>query len=649
MNDTSKNSLQVGTLLGDKWVVLELLGRGGMGEVYRVHQLNLKRDVAIKVISAKLLGEIDDDEYEAEACLERFNREVQVMAQIRHPNVLQIYDCGSLSVKRGKEDVPVQYIVMEYVPGGTLRSTMSAEGFHPEDDRMREWLRAYFLPLLDGVRALHEMGVVHRDLKPENVLLDGNIPKIADFGLARSSRAKPFTHSVDMRGTPPYMSPEHFLDLKRTDVRTDVYALGKILYEAAAGKMGSDQIPFKQAKLKEPETFFYQRLDQVIQAATAEDRNQRLASVETLKQAIEEVLAEGGKKIVPIATDSSLTRRHSRLAWALIIALVVAASLITGLGIMHVYMGDHGPPSPLRTSLSGPDQGRTSNQQENPSSAKTASPAQVLQGKDQNTLHLIPAGTVTLPANFDSTGGGIVKVDSFYLDETQITNQQYVHFLNHVLAKTQVQDGVVREDKGKPWLLLGEVMPGYEPIVYRIGRFSVQNAAHAACPVLRVTAYGASAYAHFYGERLMTGAEWLQALKGGGSSREETSQPAGNPSKKENSTGRDEMMHQMMAPQPQSAPPKNPTGLQIPAPVILFKPNRFGIRGLNGTIAEWGVQTLKLPQATQVAGSKYLALGGILSRPGGDAGHSAAISRHPWEAFPTVGFRCALSVSKAGR
>ena len=92
----SESTFEVGNVVADKWVILEFIGRGGMGEVYRAHQLNLNRDVAVKVVSRKWLRDISDNTYEAETCLDRFKREVQVMAQIRHPNVLQIFDYGSI-------------------------------------------------------------------------------------------------------------------------------------------------------------------------------------------------------------------------------------------------------------------------------------------------------------------------------------------------------------------------------------------------------------------------------------------------------------------------------------------------------------------------------------------------------------------------
>jgi serine/threonine-protein kinase len=140
-------------VLNDKWVILELIGKGGMGEVYRTHQLNLKRDVAIKVISREWLQSLGDNAEEIEIGLQRFRREVQAMSQIRHPNVLQIFDYGSDSIEKDGEDYCIEYIVMEYIPGATLRFTMSEEGFHPEQETIKGWLEDYFLPVLDGVQA----------------------------------------------------------------------------------------------------------------------------------------------------------------------------------------------------------------------------------------------------------------------------------------------------------------------------------------------------------------------------------------------------------------------------------------------------------------------------------------------------------------
>ena len=226
MTTSCKTTLKVGDVLNNKWVILGFLGKGGMGEVYRAHQINLNRDVAIKVVSREWLESIDEGDEEAETLVQRFRREVQAMAQIRHPNILQVFDHDAITVKKCDQDASVEYIAMEYIPGGSLRDTMSEEGFYPEEALIKTWVRRYFFPLLAGVMALHDSGIVHRDLKPENILMDQDTPKIADFGLARSSRLKPVTQSMDVKGSPHYMSPEHFFDFKRADQRADVYSLG---------------------------------------------------------------------------------------------------------------------------------------------------------------------------------------------------------------------------------------------------------------------------------------------------------------------------------------------------------------------------------------------------------------------------------------
>ena len=278
--------LEIGMVLNDKWAILEFIGKGGMGEVYRAHQLNLKRDVAIKVISRECLESFEGDEEEIVGTLERFRQEVQTMAQVRHKNILQIYDYGSASIRKGDEEDVVEYIVMEFIPGATLRFTMSEEGFYPEEDLTRDWVQDYFLPVLDGVQALHEAGIIHRDLKPENILLDGKTPKIADFGLARSSRVTPITRSVAVMGSPMYMSLEHFVDFRKTDQRADIYSLGKILYEAIDGQATSKALPFKSSSLPTPNSPFHRKLDRIIQEATAEDREKRTQSVESFRTAV---------------------------------------------------------------------------------------------------------------------------------------------------------------------------------------------------------------------------------------------------------------------------------------------------------------------------------------------------------------------------
>lgn len=368
MND-NKNILKVGMILDDRYVIFEFIGKGGMGEVYRAHQLNLNRDVAIKIISQEWLESLEDDEEEVECALDRFQREVEVMAQVRHPNVVQIYDYGSASIQKDGEELVVKYIAMEYIPGATLRFTMSDEGFSPDEDVIKTWLVDYFLPVLDGVQSMHKLGIVHRDLKPGNILLDDTTPKIADFGLARSCRLTPVTRSIDVKGSPLYMSPEHFVDLKRTDTRADIYSLGKILYEAIDGKISSETIPFKRVRLSNSDTPFLKALDKITSTATAEDREERLESVKKFRDALLEAIESSkGKQESDDATtlERSSILSHSKKTWAAVAATIV---LMVTIAIWHVSAesgktlvdpsGSHMPSQALlQSNLSGPSDAR---------------------------------------------------------------------------------------------------------------------------------------------------------------------------------------------------------------------------------------------------------------------------------------------------
>lgn len=345
MTRAANHILNTGTVLNDKWLIMEFIAKGGMGEVYRAHQLNLKRDVAIKVISRELLESIDDDSEEIAITFERFSSEVRAMAQIRHANVLQIYDFGSASIQEDEEE-RVEYIAMEYVPGATLRSTMPEEGFGTDEKQTRKWLTKYFLPLLDGVKAIHEHGVVHRDLKPENILMDGDTPKIADFGLARSNMYAPVTRTVEVKGSPAYMSPEHFFEFGKASCPADVYSLGKILFEAVAGKITSKIMPFKRAHLSHTDTPFFQVLDQIIQKTTTEDIENRFNSVTELHKALQDALcplknSDTAVQVVSVPRPTFTMRR-----WAVGMVSIAIVSIMFMSSSMFKNPGEGSKPLP---------------------------------------------------------------------------------------------------------------------------------------------------------------------------------------------------------------------------------------------------------------------------------------------------------------
>jgi eukaryotic-like serine/threonine-protein kinase len=649
MSKTPDQSLRIGTVLHGKWVILESIGKGGMGEVYRAHQLNLKRDVAIKIISREWLESFEDDEEELLSGLQRFRNEMQTMAQVRHPNVLSIFDYGSISVKGSRGEIPLEYIAMEYVPGGTLRSTMSEEGFYPEEGLTREWIHDYFLPVLKGLEALHRAGMVHRDIKPENILMDGKTPKIADFGLARSSIMKPLTQSADMKGTPGYMPPEQFVDFRRTDARGDVYAIGKILYEAVDGKMKADTIPFRKAKLRNPESSFFKNLDEIIQKATEEEKNNRLPSVKTLEEELLKVLDSPSSSDAEVGHPDQFVQEPRPGAFSggrkWIWGGVGVLLLLIGVVIFSLQTGQ----TPFRlTPSSESGSVLTGQEKEVAANSGSAKDSKTLHGEDGVTLYLIPGGTITLPGKDAAEVPS--AVESFYMDETLVTNYQFVAFLNQVLKDIRVEQGVVK-GHGKIWLFLGQAWEGYEPVMYRNGRFHINNPAHADLPVIRVTGYGASAYARFFHRRLPTAREWAYAVsKGTPDATPISTAPLGTIEGKTTDDALDQMMKTMHGKAP--ATHEHQTGGQpspLPASVILSKPNGLGIRGLNGNIGEWGVATLTSPGVKGENDTEYVVLGGLGNRAGKAGALPAPLIRKPWEAFEEVGFRCVRSGGAVGR
>jgi serine/threonine-protein kinase len=629
MSRGSYNIFETGTVLNDKWVVLELIAKGAMGEIYLAHQLNLKRDVAIKVVSEDWLKDIDDDQEEIETAFERFRREVHAMAQVRHPNVLQIFDYGSTELKKGETDCPVEFIVMEYIPGDTLRFTMSEEGFYPEEDLTKAWLEDYFLPVLEGVKAIHGLDIVHRDLKPENILLDGLTPKIADFGLARSARLKPVTQSMDVKGTAHYMSPEHFFDFRKADQRADIYSLGKILFEAVSGKIGEGTIPFKTVSLQNTQTPFFQKLNTIIQDATAESKEERTKSVEQFQNALVDAL-----EILKEEKAQKISKKPGRLSylyqpkliWTGIVVAVVSVASMTTWHLMGV------PDKPSSISKGPQISGEPASPSKPPNLSQNKlpleiTPAPTVLAADGATLHFVPGGKVTLPENTGFSSEKQVVVNPFYMDETQVTNYQYVEFLNHNLSKIRLERGVLRVED-EIWLLLGEVKESYEPIVFKNGKFKVSNITYASFPVLRVTGLGASAYARFYNRRLPTYAEWLLVLGDGGlPNKLSVHEPVGSTQEINM-----ESMHAQMHSQSETGVPKPKTPLPRLSPVINFQPNTYGIRGLNKSTKEWG---LWIPQPTsrdKIRDAEYVIL-------------PSTVLRQPWEGFADVGFRSVREVS----
>ena len=208
--------LTTGSTLANRYQVIEELGQGGMGRVYKVLDMEIKEKVALKLISPAIASE--------KKTLIRFRNELKVARQISHKNVCRMYHFG--------EDKGTYFITMEYVPGEDLKSTIRRIG-----QLQIEKSIAIAKQVCEGLFEAHRMGVIHRDLKPRNIMIDqfGNAT-IMDFGIARAIRSKGITKEGMAIGTPEYMPPEQVKG-EKTDQRSDIYSIGVTLFEMVTGKV----------------------------------------------------------------------------------------------------------------------------------------------------------------------------------------------------------------------------------------------------------------------------------------------------------------------------------------------------------------------------------------------------------------------------
>ncbi len=278
--------------------ILELIGKGGMGAVYKARQPGLDRLVALKILPPRTGND--------PGFAERFTREARALARLSHPNIVGVYDFGQVSgagvppAAGGTQPITsLHYFLMEYVDGPNLRQVERAGKLSP-----REALQ--IIPqICEALQYAHDEGIVHRDIKPENVLLDkkGRV-KIADFGLAKILGREPqdfrLTGAGQVMGTPNYMAPEQVEHPQEVDHRADIYSLGVVFYEMLTGELplGKFAPPSRKVQVDV-------RLDEVVMHALEKEPERRYQHASQIKSDVETISTHPGQAappVVPAAT-----------------------------------------------------------------------------------------------------------------------------------------------------------------------------------------------------------------------------------------------------------------------------------------------------------------------------------------------------------
>lgn len=280
--------------------VLEIIGVGGMGAVYKARQPKLDRCVALKILHVH-----DDDP----AFEERFNREARVLARLNHPNIVTIFDFGTAG--------PYHFLLMEHIDGVNLRQAMQAGRFSPDE------ALTLVQEMCAALKSAHEDGILHRDIKPENILLDsqGRL-KIADFGIAKLVGPEDLqnftlTRQDSVLGSPQYMAPEQIESPEDVDQRADIYSLGVVLYELLTG-----ELPLGRFAAPSSKNDIDSRIDEIVFRTLEKERDARFQSAEEVSTSVD-TLAQS-----PAPTIKTGTGTTARFATVSAILTAISVPLI---------------------------------------------------------------------------------------------------------------------------------------------------------------------------------------------------------------------------------------------------------------------------------------------------------------------------------
>ncbi|HEY3122513.1 MAG TPA: protein kinase, partial [Thermoanaerobaculia bacterium] len=314
-------TLATGSRLGP-YQILSAIGAGGMGEVYRARDTRLERTVAVKVLPSHLSSSSE--------VRQRFEREAKTISQLSHPHICALYDVGNQD--------GVEFLVMEYLEGETLADRL-VRGWLPLEQMLR-----YGIDIADALDKAHRQGIVHRDLKPGNVMLTKSGVKLLDFGLAKAmapasdagalsslpTREQELTADGTILGTVQYMAPEQ-LEGKPADARTDIFALGAVLYEMTTGKkafsgatraslistiLRDDPQPVSRVQPMSPPA-----LDRLVKTCLAKDPEDRWQNAGDVAKELKWIAEGSAGAIAPIVAGGR--KRREMLAWAIAVLAVV--------------------------------------------------------------------------------------------------------------------------------------------------------------------------------------------------------------------------------------------------------------------------------------------------------------------------------------
>ncbi len=490
-----------GQVLANRYTIAGMVGRGGMGCIYRVRDNVLGEEVALKT----LLPQFGQDEL----VMQRFFNEARIARRLAHPNIVRVHDIGNSS--------GIVYISMEYVKGQSLRGLLDAM---PKNKRLPlNQTLAIMEQLCSALEYAHQY-TIHRDIKPENVMLDEfGAVKLMDFGISKLMADTRLTGASIVMGTPFYMSPEQVRNSRDVDARSDIYSVGVVLYEILTGNVPTGiPRPASQISAEIPEA-----MDGIVLRCVEPDPAKRYQNVRELRGALDAV-----RKMVdtgeirgdrPITTQTHRPRRSKRRAVGIALALLILAAMGAALYVAeghrhgladHVESGqvlpagvfgeiktcverlrdlpetkeilENHPPVKEAWEYGEERWGKAMAQRDNNPDAALRLAREALQC--YMALHLWEEGLVFVPPGNVNMAGGPIYVAPFLMQTKEVTLGEFDSFCTQV------------------------------PGAWDFPAFWVPYKEHKNLPITTMTFYDAQAYAACRGMRLPTQFEWARAAYG---------------------------------------------------------------------------------------------------------------------------------------